>query len=381
MGKQKQRNKGYVARDRGKNPMLHTAYYILQKILPKRRWLRNLVLLLITLVFLLVSSMYGIARWYMWSQSSKPLQLGVTFIPDYAKWFGLNPDVTLQAIMTDLKPKEVRLVSYWEDIQPQPTNNYDFSQLDREFTMAQAGGAKVSLAIGLRQPRWPECHAPGWAQVDTQPMNVWYPKLKTYMQAVIEHYKNNPALDSYQLENEYFLKVFGKCTNFSRDRLIDEYNFVKSLDPNHTLIVSRSNNWVGLPIGQPQPDLFGISVYKRVWDRTITKRYVEYPYPAWYYAFYAGAGEILTGKNLMIHELQAEPWMPDGIPMTQSSTAEQYKSMSPKRLKDRFAYAEATGMRQIDFWGAEWWYWRKVHFNDPTIWNIAKAEFAKANDT
>lgn len=359
---------------------LAKVYSWVRRWLPKNRFWRLSLLTVLAAIGLTVGSMYTIARWYIWSQSKKPLQMGVTFIPDYARWFGLNADTTFKAILNDLKPQQVRLVSYWEDIEP-TDGHYDFKELDTEFAEAQAAGVKVSLAIGLRQPRWPECHAPSWAQVDSRPQSFWYPKLKSYMQAVIEHYKINPALDSYQLENEYFLKVFGKCTNFSRDRLIDEYNFAKSLDNTHTLIVSRSNNWVGLPIGQPRPDEFGISVYKRVWDRTFTHRYIEYPYPAWYYGFYAGAGEILTGKNLMIHELQAEPWMPDGISLNTSSTAEQYKSMNPKRFQDRFNYAKATGMRQIDFWGVEWWYWRKVHFNDPSFWNIAKKEFAQAKQT
>ncbi len=344
-----------------------------------RSWWQKILLVIMAFLLLLIGVMYSIAQWYIFSQRNKPYQFGVTFIPSYAEYLGVDPDETLNAILNDLGAKRVRLASYWDKIQPTQNGPYDFRELDKDFSMIQAAGAKVTLAIGLRQPRWPECHMPDWAM--SQPKSVWYPELKQFMQAVVEHYKNQPALISYQLENEYLLKVFGKCTDFSRDRLIDEFNFVKSLDSNHPIIVSRSNNWVGLPIGQPRPDEFGISVYKRVWDRTITKRYVEYPYPAWYYGFYAGAGKLLTGKDLMIHELQAEPWMPDGIEMPKSTTAEQYQSMSPQRLKDRFEYARATGMHTIDFWGVEWWYWRKVHFNDPEIWNIAKTEFDKANSS
>jgi hypothetical protein len=354
-----------------------TIYGWLLKILPKNKYLRYAVVSVTTVILLCVAGMYIIAQWYIFTQKNKPTELGVTYIANYAEWLGVDPKETLNAILTELKPARIRLVSYWDVIQPNNPDEYNFSELDYQFEQSHKAGTKVSLAIGLRQPRWPECHGPKWADVDNRPMEQWYPELKQFMKTVIERYKNHPALESYQLENEYFLKVFGECTNFSRDRLIDEYNFVKSLDASHTVIVSRSNNWVGIPVGKPRPDLFGISVYKRVWDRTFTKRYLEYPYPAWYYAFYAGAGQILTGKNLMIHELQAEPWMPDGIPMKDSTTEEQYKSMSPQRLKARFEYARATGMKQIDYWGAEWWYWRKVKFNDPEIWNVAINEFAQ----
>lgn len=342
---------------------------------PRSVWRRVVVCVLLILT-LQVGTMYGIARWYMAKHANQPMQWGVTFIPDYAETFSLDPQETMQAMISDLGIKHFRLVSYWEDIEPVP-GQFDFSQLDWQFKKAEQAGVTVSLAIGLRQPRWPECHTPSW--VHGQPKDIWYPELKTFMTRVVERYRMSPALDSYQLENEYFLKAFGKCTDFSRDRLVSEYNLVKSLDPLHTLIVSRSNNALGFPVGKPTPDMFGVSVYKRVWDKTITKRYFEYPFPAWFYGFLAGGGEILTGKDMMIHELQAEPWPPQGD-ITKASIAEQDKSLSAKRLADRLKYAKGTGVKHVDLWGAEWWYWRKVKFNDSTIWDTVKTEIQRANN-
>lgn len=140
-----------------------------------------------------------------------------------------------------------------------------------------------------------------------------------------------------------------------------------------------SNNAIGTPIGQPTPDEWAISVYKRVWDKTLTKRYFEYPIPAWYYAFRAGWTEITRHHNSFIHELQAEAWAPNDLGLKDTSLAEQNKSLDAQRLKDRFAYGEATGMRKVDLWGVEWWYWRKVHFGDDSLWKVAKDEYAKAN--
>jgi hypothetical protein len=199
------------------------------------------------------------------------------------------------------------------------------------------------------------------------------------MTKIIEHYKDNPALDSYQLENEYFLKAFGKCTNFDRSRLVNEFNLVKHLDPDHTLIISRSNNGIGVPLGAPTPDEFGVSVYKRVWDKTITHRYFEYPFPAWFYGFLAGAGEIVSGKNIIIHELQAESWLPNGYDMKTAPLSEMNKSLDATRLKGRFDYARGTGIKTVDLWGVEWWYYRKEKLHDPSLWNVAEQEFVKAN--
>jgi len=339
----------------------------------RRLWQKILLIIAATVIFS-VGSMYGIARWYIARHADEPLSLGVTFIPGYARGFGLDPEKTMQAMIDDLSVRHFRLVSYWETIEPEP-GIYNFDELDWQFAKAQAASVKVSLAIGLRQPRWPECHAPDWVNVKTTPESQWYPHLKEVMRRTVERYRDNPTLESYQLENEYFLKAFGECKNFSRERLIDEYNLVKSLDSKHTLIVTRSNNALGLPVGQPTPDQFGVSVYKRVWDETITKRYVEYPFPAWFYGFLAGAGELLTGKDMIIHELQAEPWPPNGE-IRDTPSEELAKSLDARRLKDRFSYGQATGIRTIDMWGAEYWYYLKVVRHDDSLWKVAQEAFA-----
>lgn len=321
--------------------------------------------------------MYGVAQWYIYRHKSQPLTVGATFIPDYARHFGLNPIETMQAMIDDLGLKRLRLVSYWDKGEP-VEGVYDFEELDWQFALAEAADVKISLAIGLRQPRWPECHMPKWAE--PLQMTEWEPKLMRYTKAVMERYKNSPALESYQLENEFFLDVFGICPDHSRERLIREYEYVKRVDPDRKIIISRSNNALGLPINEPRPDEFAVSVYKRVWDKTLTKRYVEYPFPAWFYASLAGGGELLTGKNLFIHELQTEAWMPDTGEFHMNEVAsipEQNKSLNDKRLINRIRYGEATGMRTMDLWGVEWWYWQKVKADKPQLWDAAKSELQR----
>ncbi len=341
----------------------------------KRYWQKNIfskiISILLAIIIVFTAGMYGVAQWYIYQHKNEPLRIGATFIPNYANYFGLNPQDTMQKMIDELGIKQFRLVSYWKDIEP-TEGTYDFTGLDWQFAKANASGAKVSLAIGLRQPRWPECHAPSWAEAE--PIDVWYPKLKVFMQKVIERYGDNPALESYQLENEFFMTVFGICPDHSRWRLVDEYHYVKSLDTNTPVTISRSNNWIGLPLGDPRPDEFAISVYKRVWDKSTLKRYFEYPLPAWFYASLAGGAEIMTGNDMVIHELQAESWLPVGMDMKTVPITEIEKSLSPKRLKDRIKYAEATGMRDIYLWGPEWWLYLKEQRNYPDLWDTAVTE-------
>ncbi|MGZ6005370.1 MAG: beta-galactosidase, partial [Candidatus Saccharimonadales bacterium] len=330
-------------------------------------------------VVIVIFVMYGIAQWYIWSERNQPLKLGVSFIPDYAQSLGVDPQANLDGLL-NIGVKHLRLVSYWSDGEP-AQGQYDFSQLDWEFQKAEAKGAKITLSVGLRQPRWPECHMPDWASKEDK--SAWQPQLEKYVAAVVNRYKNSPALDSYQIENEYFLKGFGICEtipgSMDRNRLVSEYNLVKNLDPNHKLIVNRSNNSLGWPVGQPQPDEFGISIYKRVWDATLTHRYLEYPQPAWFYGTVAGWQKMMTGKDMIIHELQAEAWAPDNKSIQDISLAEQNKSLNAKRFEDRFGYAKATGMKEVYMWGAEYWYYRMVVLHDPSLWNVAKQQFQDAN--
>ena len=187
---------------------------------------KTVFLFCLTLIFL-IFGMRVAAFKYQRSASDQDIKFGTTFVSSYAEHLGLEPKDTLNSIVDDLTLKNLRLVSYWSEHE-QERGEFDFSDLDWQFKLAEEKGVKISLAIGLRQPRWPECHMPQWALNLSK--DEWYPELKVYMNEVVERYKDSPALASYQLENEYFLEAFGQCTDFSRDRLVEEFNLVKGLD-------------------------------------------------------------------------------------------------------------------------------------------------------
>lgn len=360
-----------------KNPVKNVSFWAKIKAWYKRLETINKVLVWIGIfVIVFVAQAYAIAYWYQKNHANEPLTFGVTFIDNYAEYYDLDPKETMYALRDDLGFERFRLVSYWKDIEKEP-GKYDFSELDWQFDAVNEVDGEVTLSIGLRQPRWPECHAPEWIEPSQQ--ELWYPQLLDFMEAVIERYKDNPALVSYQLENEYYLGVFGECQEYGapRDRLIDEFNFVKSLDPDTPVIISYANNYFGVSTNDPLPDQVGVSVYKTVYDFTVTNRYIEYPFPSWYYSWRAGLQQILTGRDSMLHELQTEPWTNGD--MKSSPISEQDKTMDAGRLKERINYGVATGFRDIDLWGGEWWYWRKVYYNDPSLWETVRTELAKYN--
>lgn len=324
-------------------------------------------------VIILTTLSYGVARWYQNSQAGKPYNIGVTFIAPYASYLGQDPQKTMTALTDELGVRQFRLVSYWNEIEKQP-GAYSFDELDWQFAQAEKTNSTVSLAIGLRQPRWPECHAPSFYDTK-QPREQWQPALEKYITSVVQRYKNSPALSSYQLENEFFNK-FGQCYNFDRERLADELALVQKLDPKHPVVVSRSNNYAGFALRGPLGDINGISLYRRVWDAAVTKQYFTYPFPSWHYAMLAGAQQLLKGQPSIIHELQTEPWPPRGQNMKDTSLEEQSKSFDAARFRSTVTFGKQTGIRHIDLWGAEYWLYRKDTLKDPSVWNEAKKLFA-----
>lgn len=296
---------------------------------------------------------------------------GVSFSSKYARELNIDPQYALSAMLGELKVKHVRLMSYWDEHE-QTRGRYDFSELDWQFSKAAEHGAQISLSIGLRQPRWPECHAPEWAKsLNQTERNV---VLQKYIDAVVLRYRNSPSLESWQLENEALNTAFGKCTDHDRERIQSEYKRVKQLDPNHPIIMNLSDQH-GLPVAQPVPDTYGMSIYRVFYNKLIYRGYITYPTPIWYHRLRKLLVEKIHNKPIIIHELQLEPWGPYSIP--EMSVAEQNKSMGTKQMEKNIKFAKKIGVSKTYLWGAEWWYWRKEVLKDNSIWETVKNEIIK----
>jgi endo-1,4-beta-mannosidase len=90
-----------------------------------------------------------------------------------------------------------------------------------------------------------------------------------FISAVVNRYKSEKCIVSYQLENEALLTAFGKRSEVDRTRLRAEYKLVKSLDPNRPIIMTTSTSW-GIPARNPIPDIVGFSYYQVHFNPTKT---------------------------------------------------------------------------------------------------------------
>lgn len=293
-------------------------------------------------------------------------RFGASFSVPYAQYLGLDPKQCLRQAIKDLGVERLRLMSYWNRLEPKP-GEYDWRELDWQIDLAEKSGVEVTLCLGLRQPRWPESHWPDWALEMSG--NKWQQPLLEFIEAVIKRYRGKTCIVSYQLENEALLKGFGKNGNFDRERLKREFELVKALDVDRPVIMSCSDSW-GLPIFGPRPDMYGFSIYRYFYNRG---RYRRSRRPALFYRLRAGLIRLIKWRNTFVHELQAEPWGPAGIP--DMPLEEQFKSINLQRVKEAVAYARRSKLYPVDVWGLEWWYWLKVEHNRSDIWDYMRSVY------
>lgn len=295
---------------------------------------------------------------------------GVSFSLKQTEMLDLDWRKTFTALLDDMQVKHFRLMSYW-DVHEKEKDKYDFSALDEQIKMASERGADVTLAIGSRQPRWPECHEPDWSESLT--IMEWRTELYDYIRRVVERYRDNPTVISWQLENEYRNLTFINCRDSSYARLQEEYDLVRSLS-DKPLWMSLADQG-GYPLKVPKADRWGFSVYRVVWSTGLVNGYVTFPTPIWYHNLRRTIIEKTNGNPIFIHELQLEPWGPVDIP--NMSAEEQDKSMSTEQIRKNLFFARQVGAREIYTWGGEWWYWRKEVMKDPSVWETVRDEFSK----
>lgn len=279
-----------------------------------------------------------------------PMIYGTTFNYEYAQFLGLDPRKVYEEILDEWKFRHIRISAQWNMIEKE-MGKYDVQELDWMMNEAHKRKVRIVLAIGQKTPRWPECHDPDWAK--KLPDEAYRKKLDAFIKFIVTRYKNHPALEIWQVENESLLK-FGECRSFSKELLQQELQAVKELDQNHLTLTTDSGELSLWRHTARAADLFGMTMYRVVWSRPIGYVYYDWIPVAFYTLRLQLNHRSLSTAYIM--ELQAEPWIPSGS-VHNTPLVEQYKSMNLGRLKKHVNFASKTGMPRAYLWGAEWWYW------------------------
>ena len=291
---------------------------------------------------------------------------GVNFSQTQAQWLGLDWKAAYLALLEDLGVKNIKLITYWNLIEGEK-EKYNFEDLDWQIAKADEREAKLLLAIGMRTPRWPECHIPDWAKNLSK--EEQQEKILGLLEAIVTRYRGaTPVIWAWQVENEPFFP-FGECPWKDKDFLQKEIRLVKSLDTqNRPVVISDSGEFSFWFTAARLGDIVGTTLHRKAWFEEI-RSYVTYPLKPVFYWHKAQIINWLFGKPVIVGELQAEPWC------YKYSSNECDDVMDLRDLKNNIEFAQKTGLEKFYFWGAEWWYWMKEKQNKPEIWNEVKKLF------
>lgn len=324
------------------------------------------IISLLLLFFLLVFIGY---LFIGFSKPAKEITWGVNFSQKHAENFGLDWKETYLAVLDDLGAKNLKIAAYWDLIEPEQ-GEYSFEDLDWQINEAEKKEVKILLVIGMKTPRWPECHQPYW--VWDLELDARNQRLLEYIKKVVNRYKDSTAIWAWQVENEPFFP-FGECPGFDKEILKKEIDLAKSLDSQkRPVIISESGEFPLWIRAAMYGDIVGITMYKKVWFQEIHS-YLTYPFPPIFYWRKAQLIKKIFNKEVICVELQAEPWGPKLL--YNSSLGEQNKTMNLTRFKKNIEFAKKTGLDEFYLWGAEWWLWLKEKYNKPEIWQEAKRLF------
>jgi hypothetical protein len=291
-------------------------------------------------------------------------EFGATFSHEHAEYLGLHGRDTYIAILDELKVRKLRIPLFWSEIETSE-GHFNWSNSDFFLDEAEKRGAKITLAIGYKTPRWPECHIPAWV-TDPDDEQLLEEKTTAYLTAVVNRYKDHPALLRYQVENEP-LFAFGECPKLEDlGFLRREVELVKKLDPNHDIQLTASGEqeaWLDL---SALADVVGVSLYRFAWNDKLG--FTVYPHtPLWY------ALERLVVSpwvhDVVISELQAEPWFEGGVIPEDIEKA--YGYFPVERLREHISFARETHFKEVYVWGVEWWYYLLKH-GESRLWDEGK---------
>ncbi|MBE9032358.1 beta-galactosidase [filamentous cyanobacterium LEGE 11480] len=296
---------------------------------------------------------------------STDLKIGATFIKINAEHLGLDWRSVYKEIIDDVGIKQIRIPVFWDQLEQEP-GKFDWADLDWQMQQAAQSQAKVMLAVGHRVPRYPECYAPEW----TKPLDeaTFKRSLFRMTEAVVQHFKDNPALDAWQVENEPLAKILGVIWGDAGCREIshfvkEEVAMVKRLDEQQhpTIVTYAFSPWPSSQLRQTiefDSDVVAITLFNKLFFRSpVFNGYVEMfkfgPMAPLRLAYQRSIVKHHQ-QDFWVAEMQAEPWGPKG-PYDFENPDDAYISMNPDRLNETWDYAANSGASRIYLWGAEWW--------------------------
>lgn len=313
------------------------------------------------------------------------MTIGTTFSQLQCHYIGLDYQQTFHQVCS-LGFKTIRLCGYWHEIEA-IENEFNFSTLDWLLEESHKYGVDIVLAVGMKTPRWPELHFPGWlcdrndTSGSSKPIDR-HPEIcdrtLQFTETVVNHARHSPAVKYWQVENEPFARLEITGGRFLSNSFVQrEVELVRSLAlPGQKILLT---NAITLPAAQDPrddrafqasldlADAVGINVYSKV-PVGNSAFYIE-PLPPFWGKLKAWQQTLAkAGKEAWIAEAQAEPWEPNELVAMNKID---YPSSNPERVQDLVSRVTGIGFNPILLWGCEYWYWHWKQGRD-RWWRMAE---------
>ncbi len=327
------------------------------------------------------------------------LQIGTTYSPRQSQYLSLDEQQTYLSILEsgfDL----IRLGTYWNAIETQP-DVFDFSIIDWQLQEAKTNHIPVVLTVGMKAPRWPEYFIPDWvikeahlgfgADVATQ--TFLRIRALRFISTVVRRYADEEIIRYWQVENEPLDRSGPRFWWISDTFLRQEVELVRRLDGHHRPIVltaatfpNRLLRFLARLLGPRAPiprvlplcDILGINVYPIIGQRFLRLHLYFWSGAKRRADYFGGLRALIeaAGKTPWITELQAEPWEPGTLVYTAHPHP---PSRTPEATQGSFQEFRSLGFKTIFLWGAEYWHYRMIRYQERRWWEMLKDRFGTSS--
>jgi len=318
-----------------------------------RRWLFAGIVLLSLFLGCLAASVH---------REEVEVDYGASFSIEYSTYLGLDWQEVFLAMGDDLEIGHVRIPVTWSSVEPEQAD-YAYGNLDRMMNVAADRGVEVTLVVGAKTLRWPECYYPSWIDWASTHYDVDFQL--AHVRATVERYREHDALVRWQVENEPMFP-FGECPSPNLDLVFAEIDLVRELDSLHPVMVTTSGEQSIWAVSSLGADVLGVSLYREVVNPMVG--YFVFPLGPEYYRAQSFIAEIFVDE-VIVSELQAEPWLtvsPDALEL--DSVVEMFDA---RDLRRNVRFAQRVRAPEVLFWGIEWWYYVGTR-GDWGLWDAAR---------
>jgi hypothetical protein len=328
-------------------------------------------------------------RWQdMPVEPARGIPLGISFRPLQAQALGLDPTAVLDELLGYPFPV-IRLAAYWDRMEPAP-GEFDPSWLDWQVDAAERAGKQVIICTGpVKAFGYPEFFVPGHQLPVPLPegrlvtSETHRPLLEAgtnFMARVIGRYAGRSAVTAWQVEHEAVDPLGVEHSwRLSAEFVAAEVAAARAADPSRPVLlngflpatapVAAAQWWRtrdqgdSVTVAARLADTVGVDYYPRhalaaKGGRTL---YLDGTAGRLGWPRYRGLarGAASAGKQVMITEIQAEPWeavtVPPGPPGRGMYSCLPEHVIANYNQCVRWSRRTPPGVSACLFWGAEYW--------------------------